>query len=896
MGAAKPAALVAAALALALAAGLAAATSGVAAACGEVTGEWTTIDAPGFSRGPEALSAYAVDPTRPKRLFATNGAVVARSTDGGCSFKETLDLAADEAGVLAGGPASEVLSIEVSPANPSQVYLMVAEGVTEVTRPHVIRSEDGGSTWSSGDAGLPPAGTPEDLAVTGAPGIAYLGIDLGAGAFDALYATSDGGASWEARFDFTQLRPAAGISDIEVDPAAPASLWASGTGGLYHSTDGGSSFESVEEFGGLPTGPVDIYNSGDGPVRIVGYRTQQRDLLRSDDGGRTYFRYGVPRGQTNSFAHGAVADSLVASSTRGVFAYLPASFSWVDLAAPVGGVMDLQASGLPEPVFYGHTPDALVVYRGPTAGDLPVDLTEDLIDLPLLQDPDLDVARPPKLTPGGRRVVLQAGDERAARYRLRLPERPIPLDVYFLVDTSSTMQPVIDQLAVSLAEIVNGLARRGIDAHFGLGTFRAYPDSLVPRASEPNYAYRQELDISPATEDLRRQLRTLVAEAGGTYESHLAALFQTATGEGQDIYPPGPDNDIPEGTGADFRGKSLRVVIHATDTRFGSSREGVPDPTRGPRPEIPSFEETARELSERDVLQLGLSIGTDGTGTDGTADLARMAQATGALAPAGGVDCDGDDDTDLAAGAPLVCGFSQSSLGAARLAPALVNLLEAVPQRTSVGLEVAEGVETVGEVSPQMHEGVNLQSQGDVGFDVTFSCPDSQIREATRQDVVLRAIEDGKGPARTLDEATATVVCKPAPVAPLVPKPEPGSRPSVATGPKPVQGAAPVPLTAPGSPAVELSGASSAQSSVQAQSNVHAQAAMSAEEQRQPQTAFVHAYHAQQDELQMSAYTERDGGASPVVTLAAGMALTVAAYGVVAARLKRRHVPAHVAR
>ena len=40
-----------------------------------------------------------------------------------------------------------------------------------------------------------------------------------------------------------------------------------------------------------------------------------------------------------------------------------------------------------------------------------------------------------------------------------------------------------------------------------------------------------------------------------------------------------------------------------------------------------------------------------------------MAQATGALAPTGGVDCEGDGVIDVAAGAPLVCAISASGPG-----------------------------------------------------------------------------------------------------------------------------------------------------------------------------------------------------------------------------------------
>jgi hypothetical protein len=62
------------------------------------------------------------------------------------------------------------------------------------------------------------------------------------------------------------------------------------------------------------------------------------------------------------------------------------------------------------------------------------------------------------------------------------------------------------------------------------------------------------------------------------------------------------------------------------------------------------------------------------SGPDGVADLQAMAVATGALAPEGGVDCDGNGTVDIPAGEPLVCSIAASGEG---IGEAIVGLVTA---------------------------------------------------------------------------------------------------------------------------------------------------------------------------------------------------------------------------
>jgi hypothetical protein len=58
---------------------------------------------------------------------------------------------------------------------------------------------------------------------------------------------------------------------------------------------------------------------------------------------------------------------------------------------------------------------------------------------------------------------------------------------------------------------------------------------------------------------------------------------------------------------------------------------------------------------------------------EGLSDLEEIARATGALAPAGGVDCDGDGTIDITPGQPLICSTGASGEGIAEAITALVE-------------------------------------------------------------------------------------------------------------------------------------------------------------------------------------------------------------------------------
>ncbi len=94
------------------------------------------------------------------------------------------------------------------------------------------------------------------------------------------------------------------------------------------------------------------------------------------------------------------------------------------------------------------------------------------------------------LRPRATTLKLKAGRSEEVDYRFSLPANPTPLDVFFLVDTSSSMDMSIDKLRDGMQRIVDALAAPKIDVQFGVGEIKDYP---IPGFGDPtagDFPYR----------------------------------------------------------------------------------------------------------------------------------------------------------------------------------------------------------------------------------------------------------------------------------------------------------------------------------------------------------------------------------------------------------------------
>lgn len=793
-----------------------------------------------------------------------------RTVDGACSWKQVFalpDTPTPESQATAAN--SRILEIEIARRLRTRTVLRIAGETPQGARPHIVLSDDGGESWRSGDLGLPPAGNPEDLVLHPAnPQHAYLAVDIGGGSIDSLFASTDGGQTWTLRSQPTSLASTTGIVGLEPDPIVASILWAYGAGGVYRSEDSGATFHAVNEFAGSRVSVVDVYRA-DGPSRIAGYRPDHRDARWSDNNGATWLSVSTPPDVTSSDT-AADADDVFVTAQGRVWQFHAPSFSWLDLGAPRSDLRDLATDAAGD--VYAISPGSIETVTPPLRR-YPIELPDDVFDVPLVNPPPKLQRHPPTLGPNDKRVVLDPGDSKTIRYELGLPERPLPLNVFFLLDTSDSMGATINDLAHSVAQIINQLGQEKLALKVGIGAFRAYPDRLIPvprcdeetnvqQQCEKNYVFRNILDITTPGAAVTAALETLESDAGGFYKSHLGALYQLATGEGQDLYPPGPaGHDVPPGLQANFDDNSLRVVLHATDEAFGDDVRrdtGGTSPNNPDPPEIPEFSEVAGAFNARGIIQVGLSIGRSPQ-----RDLERVAADTGAVAPAVGVDC--GRGYFIPAGEPLVCPVQRNNLTQAHnLVPAIVNILKAVPDSADVALDVKGNDRIIQKVAPELHEDVVLQVARGLSFDVTYRCPADLAGKGFDIDVASRS--EGE----VLDSVVTRVVCRAVPKRPPVP-PVPPLAPLALS----VAVAVPPP---PPPPISNLTSASQAQSQAQAQTGAVF------EEEKSPQVAIAAAYReAMQEEnvyeFEMVAYEDsRREQLAPYLTLGAGAVLASIFY------------------
>lgn len=202
--------------------------------------------------------------------------------------------------IPAGGAATTSLSF----TDASHGWLLVSAQITHTGSAELLRTTDGGATWTrpGGAGALPGAGTLDFIS----PALGYLDADSATGS-SGWWVTRDAGRSW------AQLRlpaPAARKSDSVSIIGSPAlaggalvlaaSFTAPGQGrpdgaGLYRSTDLGATWTVRPLASATPAGPYSFAAAPDGSAYVLLGDQPARDLQsftwvtsRSTDGGRSF--------------------------------------------------------------------------------------------------------------------------------------------------------------------------------------------------------------------------------------------------------------------------------------------------------------------------------------------------------------------------------------------------------------------------------------------------------------------------------------------------------------------------------------------------------------------------------------------------------------------------------
>jgi Subtilase family/von Willebrand factor type A domain len=222
-------------------------------------------------------------------------------------------------------------------------------------------------------------------------------------------------------------------------------------------------------------------------------------------------------------------------------------------------------------------------------------------------------------------VALAKGERKTVTFDVELPSTGVrALDVVFLVDVSGSYGDDIASLKRQASAIVDSLAARGIDVHFGVSEFADFP--LASYGANGDNAYRRLARITNDKPSVLSAINALTIRDGGDEpEAQLEALYQVATGSGRDIngdrnYDGSAGDVAPQPMG--FRTGAAKVVLLATDARFHDRDVESGYPGSG-------FGSTVDALKAQGVRVIALQSGST---SSATADIARLVTATGGAA------------------------------------------------------------------------------------------------------------------------------------------------------------------------------------------------------------------------------------------------------------------------
>jgi hypothetical protein len=277
------------------------------------TGESQTVAAPPFTMPTTAIgktasiTAQAVDPDDPNRLYATNGDAIWSSGDGGCSWSVVYAAAASDA-------YRAITSIVVIGAGSHRVVALAQTVQYQPGPPRLIASDDRGKSWweSATDIDLPlqrgslTVGQDRTLYLAGSveTGEAELGAHL-----SLLYRSTDAGHTWVRVTSLDSVRsesPEGGDTcslscgmraGLAIDPSNPQRIlrWR-GYSRIMRSSDGGVTWQPlpipVDNVGAYIEGAAFAATRSRGPGAIVVAFSSA--LARSDDDGGHWYLVAPP--------------------------------------------------------------------------------------------------------------------------------------------------------------------------------------------------------------------------------------------------------------------------------------------------------------------------------------------------------------------------------------------------------------------------------------------------------------------------------------------------------------------------------------------------------------------------------------------------------------------------
>ncbi|MGN6472171.1 MAG: hypothetical protein ACTHK4_00800, partial [Mycobacteriales bacterium] len=700
------------------------------------TDGWTSIRS-----SLPALEGATPDPDAFGRIYAYNATTVARSDDGGCSWRTVFNAPAT---TTAAQPVaqSRITGVEVG----GGVWVTTAATTSSVGTATVWRSATGTGNFSYAGAGLPVGGTILQLKPTERTGVAYALLQTLSG--QKLYASSPAGGAitWQSRTvpNFVTL------TAIAVDPKVPDIVDVATQYAYARSANGGASFIVEHRV----------------PARITAIDAARNELDVYLASGRMLSvvagteSISAPAGVLSATHVPLLPGVRAVATSYGDFGYDPTLQRWTPIT-PLGLVaqqLRMVSPTLP-PVLYGiaghlilelplHFPYAFKLVREGAPG--PGGAVS-------LHGVGGFGKQRPSFAPAARTITLPVGAQRRVPYTLRVPARSGPLDVEFLVDTTSSMQPAIAGLRHGMQQIIGALGHLTPNLDVGLADFRDYDDGEQAKENGICYGglrrllghhlrhhlYVLDHRIAPVDAGLGQALGRLSSCGGGDVpEADTIAVMQSITGTGIPGW-------VPSGQEIGFRPNATKVIVLVTD---------APMHVHAP---YPSLIETTDALRAYGVNLVGIAI-KDGI-NDAATDLRALAGGSHTDAPPGGLACASNGRAVVPAGAPMVCSVPITGNGIAVLAGPVARLIEQVVAPGLLSVHLQSSHAGLASFAGASREQANLHTASRLPVTVVYSCPASAA--GSRTPITLTGAVGSTAVAHT----RVVLQCLPAPVAPVVP-------------------------------------------------------------------------------------------------------------------------------
>jgi hypothetical protein len=739
---------------------------------------WARIRSPRYAanEGERKVTAFAVPEALRAWVYVTNGSVVQLSTSAGCTWDHVYPAPGQTDAVPA--PRARVVTQLLAPSARG-LWVTSYDDAGGVAHPHVARTADatpapGNKTvapFESLDTGLPAVGRPVRLAVSPANSDrAYLILDTAPDATTGstaprrrLYRSAVDPSMTELKLPDTTWNelalPAAvaAPAGVAVSPVDSGNVWVWAGSTYAFTTDGGDHWQAAPAGGEVTTVDVDA----SGRAAVFTGAGEGGTMTFVDGSGRVEGSRATPVTPALA-AHAVRYDAFAVAGPGGTFGYDVNHKRWV--AIHPRGVAPF------ERIAFGAKRNGRILI-GQSGGDLyRFDLyAHDAFLKPpkVVEGPPIEVNERtgltrPVLRLARREVTVAPGEQVPVPVDFGVPPSPVPLDVFFLMDTTNSMGEAIAGLRNGVKQIAANLKRRTHgSACFGVGDVK--DEALATTDGTQLAPYRL---VQPITCDLGR-LQTAVdqlKEGGGNIDQNEAqtiALTQAVTGKGQ-VEPPA----VLSGQDAGFTAPT-RVIVLLTDAGFMQGTSGGYT--------FPTIDDTVKTLNAyHDVKVVGIVVHDNNNFQRAYGDVTQVVRGTSTFAPEFGADCDSDGVIDVEPGQPLVCETDNS---APAIEPAIVALLLGVKDPGTIASRIADPHHLVARVDGATSRVVDLKRENHLAYTLRLTCAAAQ----DGQDLPLRLVQAVRdedvlaGEVLVRCRSRAKVVPPPPrrPRAPEVPEPPP---------------------------------------------------------------------------------------------------------------------------